>query len=134
MSGEIVSELFDALNWAAPGGCYLGAADGDGACFLWTLSLDAQAEAINTDPAGKFEAMTLDVPEHWLPALVNGDESGLSDKELALLQAFCDEELSDGWYVSTYEEKGEFMGCHDAQPYGVLACDAVKCIAMRPKQ
>jgi hypothetical protein len=137
ISGEIVSELFDALNWAAPSGCHLGASEGDGACFLWTLSIEAQCEAINTDPKSRFEAKTLDVPEHWLSALVHGDESGLSDEESAQLEAFCDEELVDGegvWNVTSYSEEPELMRFHDAQPYGVLACDAVTVLAMRPKQ
>jgi hypothetical protein len=134
LSGEIVSELFDALNWAAPSGCSLGASEGDGACFLWTLTLDAQCEAINADPSSKFEAITLDVPEHWLPALINGDESGLDDRESAQFKAFCDEELPNGWHVSSYDDEGEFMTYHDAQPYGVLACNAVKCLAMRMKE
>jgi hypothetical protein len=133
LSGEIVSELFDALNWAAPDGCYLGASEGDGACFLWTLSLDAQCEAINADPKGKFEAKTLDVPEHLLSALINGDETGLSDRESKQLAAFCDEELPDNWHVSSYDDEGDFMKYHDAQPYGVLACNAVKVLAMRLK-
>jgi hypothetical protein len=136
LSSEIVSELFDALNWAAPSGCCLGANEGDGACFLWTLTLDAQCEAINMDPKGKFEAKTLDVPEHWLSALVNGDESGLSDKESAQFEAFCHGELITmmaDWHVSSYDDEGEFMKYHDAQPYGVLACNAVKCLAMRLK-
>jgi hypothetical protein len=137
LSGEIVSELFDAINWATPSGCYLGASEGDGACFLWTLTLDAQCEAINTDPSGKFEAKTLDVPKHWLSAIVNNDETSFdyyNDKrDYIRYEAFCDGELSDGWHVSSYDDEGDFMTYHDAQPYGVLACDAVKCLAMRMK-
>jgi hypothetical protein len=134
ISGEIVSELFDALNWAAPSGCYLGACEGNGACFLWTLSMEAKCEAINSDSESRWEAKTLDVPEHWLSALVNGDESGLTDKESAQLDAFCDGELADGWSVTRDSEESELMRFHDAQPYGVLACDAVTVLAMRPKQ
>lgn len=133
IASEIVSKLFDALNWAAPSGCYLGASEGDGACFLWTLTLDARCEAINSDPKGKFEAKTLDVPKHWLSALVNDDETGLSDEESAQLAAFCDEELPDNWHVSSYGDESDFMTDHDALPYGVPACDAVKVIAMRLK-
>jgi hypothetical protein len=133
LSGEIVSKLFDALNRSAPSGCYLGASEGDGACFLWTLTLEAQCEAINTDPSSELEAITLDVPQHWLSAIVNGDESGLDDKDSAQLKAFCDGELPDGWYISSYDDEGEFMTYHDARPYGVLACDVVKCLAMRMK-
>jgi hypothetical protein len=137
LSGEIVSELFDALNWAAPSGCYLGASEGDGACFLWTLTLDAQCEEINSDPKGKFEAKTLDLPEHWLPALVNGDKTGLSDEESAQFEAFYRGELTalcaENWHISSHDDESEFMECHDARPYGVLACNAVKCLAMRAK-
>lgn len=133
ISADIVSELFDALNCASPDGCYLGVSEGDGACFLWTLSLDAQCEAINSDPKSKFEAKALDVPEHWLSALVNGDETGLSDKESAQLEAFCAEELPYNWHVSSYDDEVNFMIYHDAEPYGVLACEVVKVLAMRFK-
>jgi hypothetical protein len=133
ISGEIVSELFDALNWAAPSGCSLGSSEGDGALFLWTLTLEAQAEAINTDPTSKWEAKILEVPEHWLSAIVNGDSSGLSDEDEKELNAFEQEELSDGWNVTSYEEEGSFSRYHDASPYGVLACNVVETLAMRLK-
>lgn len=133
ISPEIVSELLDALNWAAPSGCHLAASEGDGACFLWHLAMEAQAEAINTDPKSRFEAKTLDVPSHWLSALVNGDESGLDDSDLSDLYHFEKGELADGWSISSYEEEGSFMKYHDAQPYGTLACNAVTVLAMRQK-
>lgn len=133
IAGEIVSELFDALNWAAPSGCSLAGSEGDGACFLWTLTMEAQAEAINSEPNGRWEAKTLEVPSHWLSALVNGDESGLDDGESAQLAAFCNDKLCDGWHVSSYEDEASFMRYHDAQPYGVLACDAVTVLAMRQR-
>jgi hypothetical protein len=134
ISGEVVSELFDALNWAAPSGCYLDACEGDGACFLWTLTMEAQVEANDANPGSKFEMKLLTVPEHWLSALVNGDSSGLDDAEELKLDSFCSEELSDGWYVSDCESEGSFMKYHDAQPYGVPACNAVEVIAMRAKE
>lgn len=137
ISGDIVSELFDALNWAAPSGCYLGASDGDGALFMWQLSIDAQADAINADPASRWEAGTLEVPEHWLSAIINDDETGFDysgdERDYRRYQAFCDGELSDGWYVSSYDEESEFSHRHDASPYGVLACNVIKCVIMREK-
>lgn len=133
ISGEIVSELFDALNWHAPSGCSLGACEGDGACFVWHLTMEAQAEAINSDPKSRYEAKVLTVPDHWLSALVNGDETGLDDDDSAKLAAFCRDELNGGWSVTSYEDEGSFMKYHDAQPYGVLACDAIEILAMRPK-
>jgi hypothetical protein len=137
ISGEIVSELFDALNWAAPPGCSLGSSEGDGALFLWTLSLEAQAEAINTDPTSKWEAKILEVPEHWLSAVINGDESSFdyyNDKrDYGHYKRFVAGELSDGWNVTSYEEEGSFSRCHDASGYGVLACNVVETLAMRLK-
>jgi hypothetical protein len=134
ISAEIVSELFDALNWHAPSGCFLGASEGDGACFLWHLTMEAQAEAINSDPKSKFEATVLTVPDHWLSPLVNGDLTGLDDKEEKQFDAFCRGELSGGWHVTSYESEGSFVKCHDAEPYGVLACNAVEVLAMRAKK
>jgi hypothetical protein len=133
ISDDVVSELFDALNWAAPSGCFLGSSEGDGALFLWTLSVEAQAEAINTDPTSRWEAKTLEVPEQWLSAIVNGDTSGMSDEEEKQFDAFKSDELSDGWTVSAWEEEGSFSHYHDAGLYDVLACDAVEVLAMRLK-
>jgi hypothetical protein len=137
ISGDIVSELFDALNWAAPSGCSLGSSEGDGALFLWTLTLEAQAEAINTDPTSKWEAKTLEVPEHWLSAIVNGDESSFdyyNDKrDYKHYKQFVAGELSDGWNITSHEEEGSFSHCHDASSYGVLACNVVETLAMRIK-
>jgi hypothetical protein len=104
---------------------------------MWRLSIEAQCEAINSDPTSRWEAKTLDVPSHWLSAIVNGDESCFDycddAADYKAYQAFCNEELSGGWSITTYEEEGSFMTYHDAQPYGVLACDAVECLAMLPK-
>lgn len=138
ISSDIVSELFDALNWAAPSGCCLGSSEGDGACFLWTLSMEAQAEVINAKPNGKWEAKMLEVPEHWLGAIVNGDESSFDyyddPADYKAYQQFCEDELSDGWSVSSCEYESSFAHNHDASPYGVLACYVVECLAMRLRQ
>lgn len=137
VASEIVAELFDALNWAAPSGCYLGASDGDGALFLWQLSIEAQADAINADPSSRWEAGTLEVPEHWLSAIINGDETGFDysgdERDYRNYKAFCEGELSDGWQVSSYDEESEFSHRHDASPYGVLACNVFHCVIMRKK-
>lgn len=139
ISGEIVSELFGALNWAAPNGCYLGPSEGDGALFLWTLTLEAQAEAINSEPNGRWEAKTLEVPQHWLSVIINGDESSFdyyddsSKRDYRHYKQFVAGELSDGWGVSSCEEEGDFRAYHDASPYGVLPCDVVTVLAMRQK-
>lgn len=137
ISCEIVSELFDELNWAAPSGCYLGASEGDGACFLWTLSIEAQSEAINFDPTSRFEAMTLEIPSHWISAVVNADETGFDycddPADYQAYQAFCRGELSNGWEILGCEDEGSFSHCHDASAYGVQACSVVGCLAIRLK-
>jgi len=137
VSGEIVSGLFDALNQEAPSGCSLGSSEGDGALFLWSLTMEAQAEAINADPASKWEAKVLEIPEHWLSAIVNGDESSFdyydNAEDYKAYKAFCAGELSDGWNVTTCDDEGSFMWGHDASAYGVLACNVRECLAMRRK-
>lgn len=137
LSGEIISELFDALNWHAPSGCSLGASEGDGACFLWRLTMEASAEAINSDPNSQWEAKTLEIPEHWVAPILNCDDSsfdypGDAIEHRAFLQ-FCQEELCDGWNIAAWEEESSFMHRHDASAYGVKACTVVQCLAMRQK-
>ncbi len=134
IAGGVVNGLFEALNWAAPAGCSLGASEGDGACFVWSLTMEAQAEAINGDPASRWEAKTLTIPEHWISAIANDDPSGLSEKEESAFEAFCSEELAEGWSLSGHETEGSFMACHDASSYGVLACNAVEALVVRLKE
>jgi len=64
------------------------------------------------------------LPAHWASALVNGDTTGLDD---------ADENMLD--WVMTSEglpapigcgEEVSFLKYHDAQPYGVLACDCLE--------
>lgn len=137
ISGDIVSELFDALNWAAPSGCFLGASDGDGACFLWRLTMEASAEAINSDPNSRWEARVLEIPEHWLAPILNCDDSSFDcsgDKvEYRAFLYFCQEELSDGWSVTAWEEESSFRHRHDASHYGALADNVTECLLMRLK-
>lgn len=137
IGSEIVQELFTELNWHAPSGCSLGESEVDGALFLWELTPEAQAEAINADPASRFEAMTLSVPSHWLSAIVNGDESSFDcygdAGDYRAYKAFSKGELSGGWSVTSTAEESEFSKSHDATGYGVLACDVTTCIAMRLK-
>lgn len=132
ISGEIVAELFDALNWAAPDGCFLSASEGDGACFLWRLSMAASAEAINADPSSQWEAKTLEVPEHWIPAIVNCDDSAFDytgdPTEYRAFLHFCQEELCDGWNISAWEEESSFR-----YQCGASACDVTECLLTRPK-
>lgn len=133
---EIVSDLLDELNWHAPSGCTLGTSEGDGALFLWELTLDAKCEAINAENKG-WEATTIEIPAHWLSAIINGDESSFDyyddAKDYQAYQAFCEHELSDGWTIADREEESYSSNYHDAANHGVLPCDVVKCLVMRKK-
>lgn len=133
---EVVSDLLGELNWHAPSGCSLGTSEGDGALFLWELTIDAKCEAINAENKG-WEAVTLEIPAHWSSAIINGDESSFDyyddAKDYRAYRAFCKAELSDGWAIADQEEESCFSNYHDATNYGVLPCDVVKCLAMRKK-
>ena len=70
------------------------------------------------------------LPEHWACALINGDESGLDD---------CEQEALDSFVAYMVEKHGAchcvdvgehcgFVKYHDAQEYGVLACDVANFI------
>lgn len=134
---EIVSGLLEELNRHAPSGCSLGTSEGDGALFLWELTIDAKCEAINAENKG-WEAVVLEIPEHWLSAIINGDESSFDyyddAKDYQAYQAFCEHELSDGWTIADQEDESYFSNYHDATNYGTLPCSVVKCLAMRKKQ
>ena len=64
------------------------------------------------------------LPAFWASYLINGDSSGLEDKEAAQIDAFLTGEgLRDPLGCS--EDNGNFCTFHDARPYGVLACDCL---------
>ena len=67
------------------------------------------------------ETTTYTLPTHWASALINGDSSGLDEHdEEQMLRVIAGEDLPDPLSVS---EESEFRKYHDAQPYGVPACD-----------
>jgi hypothetical protein len=69
------------------------------------------------------ETITYRLPACWASALINDDTSGLEDADKAQLDAFmAGEGLT--WPLDVGEEEF-FCKYHDAQPYGVLACDCL---------
>lgn len=65
------------------------------------------------------------LPSHWACALINGDESGLDDDEqkaLDLFVAYMVKRYGACHCVDVGEDCG-FTRYHDAEEYGVLACD-----------
>jgi hypothetical protein len=62
------------------------------------------------------------LPAHWAPALINGDESGLDDKEVKILHRWLKAE-EPGECIDVTDEPA-FMSYHDAYPL-VLPCDCL---------
>lgn len=46
-------------------------------------------------------------PSHWAVALINGDTSGLDDREEAYLNAWVERLSRDGWHVSSVRDEEE---------------------------
>ena len=66
---------------------------------------------------------TYRLPAHWASALINGDVASLDDADALALGCFLEGEgLPDPFDVG---EEEFFCKYHDAQPYGVLACDCL---------
>lgn len=83
----------------------------------------------------KFEEFTLQIPEHWLSAIINGDESSFDyyddDDDYKAYQAFVKHEI-DPMAIIEPEEESHFCWKHDATGYGVLACNVVDCKVFVP--
>ena len=59
------------------------------------------------------------LPEFWASPLINGDYSGLSDEDIAALNAWLD--ANDPGYCVAASDASELTSRHDARTY-VLAC------------
>ena len=51
----------------------------------------------------EFEQETLTVAEHWLPAIINGDYSGLNDEEIETLNDWLEENAKPSSVWTTYD-------------------------------
>ena len=71
---------------------------------------------------------TFELPLHWLPALVNDDNSHMDDVEIARLDRFIKHQLEhyEIFNVVSYSEP-YFSGWHDAREFGELAGDVCEC-------
>ena len=71
-----------------------------------------------------------DLPSHWASYLINGDATSFSlnddggDAEKALIDEIV-ADIAKGALI-TCGEKSFFSKYHDAQPYGVKACDCLE--------
>ena len=70
------------------------------------------------------EPLTLALPAHWLPAIVNDDTTGLDDTEAAAFSRWLYDTTIEFGYpvVSDVASDAHFARYHDAAEYGVLAC------------
>lgn len=69
------------------------------------------------------------LPAHWAGVLINLDYSGLSDDEENQLDSFIDGEFGEHLFCTvnvSEDAEPSFYKYHDAQPYGVLACDCLE--------
>lgn len=73
----------------------------------------------------KIKTLTLELPSHWACALINADESGMDDEEVAALEAFTADMVKTygSCHCVDVSEDTSFSRWHDAAQYGVLACD-----------
>lgn len=68
---------------------------------------------------------TFIIPDFYLPALINGDYSGLSDADAEALDRFTEEQLKHFerfWALCDTESEG-FLTFHDLKPFGIGAAD-----------
>lgn len=75
------------------------------------------------------KTLELDLPEHWAVALINGDTSHMQDADIAALDRFTDDMVAQYgkcWAVDvSNDDGGDFRKYHDAEPFGVLACNVL---------
>ena len=72
-----------------------------------------------------------DLPAHWASYLINGDatsfslnDAGAGDAEIAVMDEFMND-IGEGAIVTCSKEPF-FSKYHDAQPYGIKACDCLE--------
>jgi len=73
-----------------------------------------------------------DLPADWASYLINGDATSFSlnddggDAEIALIDQIVADIDPKGKALITCSEESFFSKYHDAQPYGVKACDCLE--------
>ena len=65
------------------------------------------------------------LPEHWASALIDGDDTGLDDRETKALNLFVEYMVEKHGACRCLDvgEDSDFKKYHDAREYGVLACN-----------
>lgn len=76
----------------------------------------------------ELRTVTYTLPAHWASALINLDYTGVTDEDEQEISDFIDGEFGESLFctvTTTNDNEPEFRKYHDAQPYGVLACDCI---------
>ena len=82
----------------------------------------------------KFDTIDFDVPEFFLSGIFNDDVSGLSQEDANAVLAFLHSSANDlkkqgfklsHWAVSDQDQEPAFRKFHDANYFGVKACNCV---------
>jgi len=76
----------------------------------------------------KIDTLTVALPEHWLPAIVNCDPTGLDHAEYDALCRWEDDTVREFGPIAIGlpDDHGSYFArYHDAAEYGVLACMCV---------
>lgn len=72
---------------------------------------------------------TYDLPDFWAACLINGDESGMTERDMKALNAFVQEMQQTYGHCSCLtcsdDDGGDFRRYHDATRFGVLACNVL---------
>jgi hypothetical protein len=67
--------------------------------------------------------LELRLPAFYLPLLINGDDSGLTKKEITAIDQWYEKEIGDAeGHFGDWEDEG-FCHRHELTPYGIKACD-----------
>lgn len=90
----------------------------DGDLFLvpeaWEWNEDTEGfEPPESDTLRRFE-----LPVYWASCLINGDDSGTDEKELAAINAFIAKEDLQGWHCTEVSERSWFQWGNDGTNLG----------------
>jgi hypothetical protein len=78
------------------------------------------------------ETDIITLPAYWACALINGDESGMSDEEIAEMDTYLADALRDGWQVvSTVDDSERFTWSYDLYGGSCAGGDVLDYVVVR---
>lgn len=73
----------------------------------------------------KFERYEYTIPDYFLPALINGDDTNLSDEEVAELDDFLKSIKSEGYWTIDDDQESYFSGSNDVNWIAGFVIDVI---------